>query len=107
MNTKDYKKAWENCPDMWAAFIMTKDVSRLNGMVTYKTNTMLIGKGNNTFKEVIDVHGGSVSLPLSSVKCIGYVDINNDHDSILKQFEILKRASIVNQFNMYQGKDYA
>ena len=93
MNKKDYKKAWDNCPDMWPAYIMIKDVDRLSGMVTYKKGTLLVGKGSdNTFKEVIHVHGGGVTLPIGSVKFLGYVDVNNSYDHIANQFEVLANA---------------
>lgn len=92
MNTTKYNEAWGNLPVMRPAFVMIKDVDRLSGMITYTKDTKVYGTDcQNTFWSVDGADTGNVSLPLNSVKFIGYVDINHPYEHIINQFDILEK----------------
>ena len=101
MNKKDFNQAWYDMPVLRPAFVMTKDVDRMSGMVTYKKGTLLYGTGSdNSFWGVTDDDRGGVSLPISSVKFLGYVNIKTDgyinspeaYDDIIKQMVELENV---------------
>jgi len=101
MKRKDFITAWMKMPVMRPAFVMTKDVDRLSGMVTYKKGTRLYGTDDrNSFWSVTGGDRGGVTLPIDSVKFLGYVNIKTNgyinspeaYDDIIKQMVELENA---------------
>lgn len=98
MKKEQYNNVWQNCAVIRPAFVMTRDVDRLSGMVTYKKGALLYGTDSrNTFWNVTPEYNthndtGNVGLPLSAVKFLGYVNINMSDDGIISQIKELQDA---------------